>query len=309
MANSDFWKSIAAEFRALDPNGGLRADWDYVVNSGRPYQWRFAGSQPSLDMRFEALARRAASEMPNPGYSDLLLSWLEALRKNSTQLGSDYYAETRRDQPDVEHVVGSVHRICEASADLCHKFESQALQQEFEEKRQNDPKNWSQFRQQYEAFDKLRHMKDEPPERIPEEFVRQALARIHNIKPEDVTDAQIRFEVAGLLSSTRRRIELIPTAPSQETEQPASQQAAEVQANDASDITALRDAYLRNFPDEKIKIRDICWAAGQHYREWKRWLAGELKSGSTPDLAFRRILTSGKRPQEFNKKPRPNGWE
>jgi hypothetical protein len=72
---------------------------------------------------------------------------------------------------------------------------------------------------------------------------------------------------------------------------------------------ALRDSYLAHFPDEKIKIRDLCWAAGQHYREWKRWLAGQLKDGSTPDLAFRRILTSGKRPVELNKRPRPKGWE
>jgi hypothetical protein len=71
----------------------------------------------------------------------------------------------------------------------------------------------------------------------------------------------------------------------------------------------LRDRYLANFPEERIIIRDVCWAAGQHYREWKRWLAGEFKDGSTPDLAFRRLLTSGKRPLEFNKKPRPNGWE
>lgn len=72
---------------------------------------------------------------------------------------------------------------------------------------------------------------------------------------------------------------------------------------------ALRDQYLANFPDEKIKLRDLCWAAGQHYREWRRWLSGQIKTGSTADLAFRRILSSGKRPLEFNKKPRPDGWE
>jgi len=71
----------------------------------------------------------------------------------------------------------------------------------------------------------------------------------------------------------------------------------------------LRDRYLASFPQEKILIRDICWAARQHYREWKRWLAGELKPSSTPDLAFRKVLTSGKLPSEFNKKPRPSGWE
>ena len=76
-----------------------------------------------------------------------------------------------------------------------------------------------------------------------------------------------------------------------------------------TDRKTLREHYLASFPDDKVKILDICWAAGQHYREWKRWLKKEVKDGSTPDLAFRRILTSGKRPEEFKKKPRPSGWQ
>lgn len=71
----------------------------------------------------------------------------------------------------------------------------------------------------------------------------------------------------------------------------------------------LVNSYLSNFPDEKIKILDICWAAGQHYREWKRWIKNQWRDGSTADLAFRKILTSGKRPLEFNKKPRPPKWQ
>lgn len=71
----------------------------------------------------------------------------------------------------------------------------------------------------------------------------------------------------------------------------------------------LADSYFAKFPDETIKILDVCWAVGQHYREWKRWLKNELKEGSTPDLAFRRILTSDKRPRELNKNPRPTKWQ
>jgi hypothetical protein len=79
----------------------------------------------------------------------------------------------------------------------------------------------------------------------------------------------------------------------------------------SSDRKALRDSYLANFPDERIKIVDMCWAAGQHKREWKRWLKGDVKvkDGGTADLAFRRFLASGKRPEEYNTKPRPPGWE
>jgi len=70
----------------------------------------------------------------------------------------------------------------------------------------------------------------------------------------------------------------------------------------------LRDQYLAQFP-EKVKILDICWAAGEHYREWKRWINEELKTGSKPDRGFRAILSSGKRPIEYRTKKRPDGWQ
>lgn len=76
-----------------------------------------------------------------------------------------------------------------------------------------------------------------------------------------------------------------------------------------ADRKKLRDVYFTHFQSEPIKILDVCWAAGQHYREWKRWLNYELKDGSTPDLAFRKILTSFKKPRDFNKKPRPAKWQ
>lgn len=37
----------------------------------------------------------------------------------------------------------------------------------------------------------------------------------------------------------------------------------------------LRESYFASFPYEKIKVIDVCWAAQQHVREWRRWLAGE----------------------------------
>lgn len=72
----------------------------------------------------------------------------------------------------------------------------------------------------------------------------------------------------------------------------------------------LRDSYLGSFSNEII-ILDLCWAAGQHYSEWKRWLRGSevLKDGSAPDLAFRKILMSGQSPNEYRKQPRPKGWK
>jgi hypothetical protein len=74
-----------------------------------------------------------------------------------------------------------------------------------------------------------------------------------------------------------------------------------------TDPRILVEAYLRDFP-EAMKM-DICWAAKQHYRELKRWLAGRLKPGSKPDRAFRLLLTSGKSPNVCRPEPRPKGWQ
>lgn len=71
----------------------------------------------------------------------------------------------------------------------------------------------------------------------------------------------------------------------------------------------LWEAYKAQFHPERIIIRDLCWAAGQHATEWKRWLGGKMKAGSAPDRAFRKILTSGKRPIEYRPAIRPSGWE
>lgn len=70
----------------------------------------------------------------------------------------------------------------------------------------------------------------------------------------------------------------------------------------------LRDLYLAP-PAEKIKILDVCWAAKQRYREWTRWIGGELKDGTTADRAFRAVLGSGQRPEVYRLEPRPKNWK
>jgi hypothetical protein len=77
---------------------------------------------------------------------------------------------------------------------------------------------------------------------------------------------------------------------------------------DSLECENLRDSYLDGFI-EKIVILDICWAAEQRYREWRRWINGGHKKGSKADRAFRAILTSGKRPKEYRPEPRPPKWQ
>jgi len=71
---------------------------------------------------------------------------------------------------------------------------------------------------------------------------------------------------------------------------------------------ALWRSYSKAF-NEKIVILDVCWAAKQHYREWTRWLSGELKDELKADYAFKAILTSKKRPQEHRPEPRPKTFK
>jgi hypothetical protein len=85
--------------------------------------------------------------------------------------------------------------------------------------------------------------------------------------------------------------------------------AAEIDSR--AERSALRDAYFSSFDGPKIKVLDLCWAAGQHYSEWKTWLRqnSPIRDGSVPDKAFRAILISGKRPEEYRRQPRPDGWK
>jgi hypothetical protein len=256
MVTSDFWRDLAVEFRALDPRGIIFARWDCVVKSGRPWQWQFIGGNPGLHSRFEALARRAASEMPNPEFSDLLLSWLEVLRKTSFDPIPNYYVEGNADGSEgAHHITGVVAQICEASATLCNTLESEARQSEFEEKQRNDPRNWSQVRQNFEAFKSLKKLVSGPHETIPEAVVRIALAQQYGIEPEEITWKQIRMAVADLLRDYPA-ITLIPTeiAPSQlgsefsSISDPKVELTPSATGENRPNPRALWTSYLANFP-------------------------------------------------------------
>lgn len=212
MADSAFWRDLAEKFLALPD---FRADGHYVIGSGQPWAWQLAGvASEYIRSAFEALARRAAAAIAGGGAPDLLIVWLEELRKGSYNFSfSNQAYEVQPDGTEGPHyLMGSIHGVCHASATLCKKLEAEAVQAEFEAAQRNNPKNWTQFRQQFEALKSMRKIHDAPAERIPEDFARNAIARIYGIKPEDVTTEQIAFEMAGLLPAYPH-IELIPSAP------------------------------------------------------------------------------------------------
>ena len=80
---SDLWRELETEFAALpDPSHALRADWQYTVGSGELGDWRVTGTTNlHLQVRFEAVARRAGATLFNGVPIDPLLCWLELLRR------------------------------------------------------------------------------------------------------------------------------------------------------------------------------------------------------------------------------------
>lgn len=274
----------------------LRADGHYTVGSGEAWRWQLAGGAGEFTREtFETLARRGAFESAPAGTTDLLVAWLEAIRKEHINFRSDQIAtEVNGEGRDgLQYVLGTIDRVCEASAILCRKLEARAIQAEFEEKQRNDPRNWSQFRQQYEAFKGVKAVRNEPAERIPEEFVRNSLARIHGIKPEEVTMEQIRLEVAGLLPFYHH-IELIPSTPKQETPPAPEPEHAPVPAPAPPPVETIAMQLQRLREESKWTIPELAEAAGLDSRTVDRHLAGEFipypRTLSAYEKAFRKRL-------------------
>jgi DNA-binding XRE family transcriptional regulator len=219
MADSDFWKNLAEQFRALDPSGMLRADWDYIVNSGNVDQWQIKGADRSIRVRFEALARRAGSAIAEALQKDPLFIWLADVKATGPHFEfGPYVIEKHVDGTDgPQHQLGTLNNLCIASAERCSEYESYALESEFREKQKNDPRNWSPLRSQYEAFKGIGQLVSAPHERIPESFVRDVLAKQYGVRPDEVTWKQIAFEVSGLLCQYPA-IQVVPTPPAQEVD-------------------------------------------------------------------------------------------
>ena len=68
------------------------------------------------------------------------------------------------------------------------------------------------LRGEVEAYRKIEQLVTSPHLQIPEDLVRRFIARQQNIKPEDVTEEQIRFEVSGLFDFYPA-ITVIPSRP------------------------------------------------------------------------------------------------
>ncbi len=312
MADSETWHGLAEQFRALPADCRmLRADRYYEFGTGPVGQWTLVGTASSR-IRFEALARRAASEIADPPTTDLLTAWLEVLMKeDDSEFRSNPIAT--EDNPDGSHrrhyVTGSMHELPTASANYCQTLESAALQAEFEEKQRDNPKNWSEFRQRVEAFESMKEVMDETPYQISEAIVRKIIADMDGIKPEDVTMKRIGFEIAALGGPKRRRIQVIPSTPPPEsppvTDAKASndvtERVSEVQpeaappATIATQIERLRDECL--WTNE-----DLAEAVNLSSRQVSRHVSGESAPYKRNIAAYERVFSNKLKRQVFIRK-------
>jgi len=132
MAGPQFWREMESRFRALpDPTRSLRADWHYIVGSGKPGDWRLTGGVgKSVRVRFEALARQAGAAIDDPGSPDSLVSWLELLKGAGTNFDfGPYGIELHEDGTEgSHHLIGTLSHVCESSADYCCVLESEAFE-------------------------------------------------------------------------------------------------------------------------------------------------------------------------------------
>jgi hypothetical protein len=142
-------------------------------------------------------------------------------------------------------------------------------------------------------------------ERLDEGDPNALLLSYHGLSKSDI-EKQMREAMSGIASGYAQGV-VIPYAASESMETRAQPEHIPSFADKRDSPEQLFRAYRPEHPE--VKILDICWAAKQYYRDWKRWKKGEFKNGSTPDLAFRRVLTSGKLPMELRKEPRPKGWQ
>ena len=302
MLDSDFWKDLEKQFRSIE-EPRLHFFWIDVPTSTQLESWDCSSPGTALHtarMRFEVVARRAGTKT-DPRSADSLAAWLSRLKREGRQDLVKYFDPPGR---------GQIQCVCAVSADYCLKLESIALEREkvarYEEERQSDPRNWSQLRQHWEAFKSIKKLQSEPPERIPEAVVREALGRQFGVKPEDVTWEQMRDEVSGLLKHYPA-ITIVPTDPHSSFAAEATPQKTDstITSGGGPDCKARRMAEVAAFLGEcnkhsktRIFKRHIWLSAGHRKgRQFEHWQACDDEATEADNRNFPRILRMN--PQGF----------
>jgi hypothetical protein len=132
LATSEFWRSLASEFRSVHSRVELAfhwAEWN-LPGAGLPHGWILADHYP-FKIEFTALALRAGQALEQDAPS-LLSAWLDALKRyNPPSLKmvdkSRDIGVIDADGKDIRWVAGELHNLCYASADFCKALEIGAI--------------------------------------------------------------------------------------------------------------------------------------------------------------------------------------
>jgi hypothetical protein len=312
MANSDFWRELAISFQSVPPLYEFAAYRQYYMelryfsppNKLEP-DWKLEAIPVAL-AEFRAMAIRGATMLPPLPTNDLAMTWLEALWKDATEgpvcSGIPILGPDRKWSSDPGKTVpagpielrGKIDRVFQASSALCRKFEAKALQAELEEKQREHPKNWSEFRRQVETFENIKEVMNEPPYQISEAVVRKIIAEIDGIKPEDVTQKRIAFEIAGLRGPSRRHIQVVPSVPL-----PEAPPSPDAKAGDVEMISVPTSKPTDTVAAQIERLRDECrWtneelaeAAELSTRQVARHVSGEAMPYKRNIAAYERVFS------------------
>lgn len=139
MADSDFWRDLAAQFRnGPDTYHLLHADWvtTTLQVANHPPQtsteWSLKAGNPGdvgakrICVEFEALATRGGAQLAKVGDPrDPLVIWLEALRNETNNIGGKVQGSPHLgpDGSTTFYEGGTIMRGYEASADFCKELE------------------------------------------------------------------------------------------------------------------------------------------------------------------------------------------
>jgi hypothetical protein len=261
----------------------LRADWDYVVGSGNLEQWRLAGTNRSINVQFEALARRAGRAFGPAETRDPLLVWLGALRDTPSFHHEADATEQNADGSDgAHHVLGTIHGLCIASADLCAEMESEAIRQSAMPAEQPKTQGPADPHLNIETMVKRVMEVRAKPEFI---ATQEALRTIRTYTdPEEARQVEIRF-ADEYARAKRQAVESnLPQEPSPDME-PIAQ-----------DRATLLSAFKAKARARRIKVTDEMVARAASPGKWNTrtmvtwWKRNDKRISSVHDRMIRAVL-------------------
>ena len=136
LVNPAFWRDLESRFRALqptDPTRDLIAEWSSTGwDEGRNHWFLHGSHNPRTQKMFEALAERGALALGHKRRANAVDGWLELLKEASpnfgiTGSGSGHYKNSKGKMCRYEAVMGTISRLCEASADYCVSLENHEI--------------------------------------------------------------------------------------------------------------------------------------------------------------------------------------